>query len=84
MYEEIITIHSSRPEGDGVPSVGLQSHHTAAGGLHHGTGAVGLVSCCPLLLTIEVEEAEVITAVQLGHETVAHPPVSRHGYSEDT
>ena len=45
IYVVITTLIWISPELDGVPSACLYSYHTAAGGLHLTTLAVGLVHC---------------------------------------
>ena len=80
----IDTTHCSSPNLDLVPGAGLQSHHTAAGGVHPANLAEGVVYCLVQNLTIHVEPGLVsIPAVHIGLQTVGQSPCSRHGHSED-
>ena len=79
-----VTTHYISPDLDLVPGAGLQSHITAACGVHLVTAAEGVVSCLVQLVTIDVEVAVVqLPAVHMGLQTEAHPPCSRHRHSED-
>ena len=74
---EITTIQSSNPEINGVPRTGLQSNHTATGGVCPANVDVGGVFCLLQFFTIEEEEDYVPTpGLHFGLHAEVHPPGS--------
>ena len=73
----IVPIHSSSPEGDGVPGAGLHDHLSATGGAHKviTTGSVvySLPHSCPVMKEIGVVP---LLAVYPRIHTVANFPNS--------
>ena len=80
-------IHPSSPDLYTVPGAGLHSHHTAPGGDHCVTVAIGIVGgvvCLKQPVSIDEEASNVqVPRSQRGKHAVAQSPCSRHRHSED-